>query len=164
MNKTIYKVYDSKYDTNFYFRRTGNIISHYSKYVKQYFNEEYNNEVMKIKEFLKNNLSLFSSKEKLDTFNSTSLEYKVDKKSLCSEMFKSIKIYIYNKKKVIRNVKVNFTFLWNLKKVFKNITTESSFIDKIEKILFDFLYSNELEKNKKYTLDIDENYKLELVL
>ena len=160
--KTIYKVYDVKYDTNFYFVRVSNTINHYSKYIKQYFNEDFNNEVNKVKEFLKNNLSLFSSKEKIDIFNSTSLEYKVDKKSLDFHIFDCIKLCVYNQKKIIKNLKVNFSKLWNLKKVFKNIKSESLFVEKIEKILFDFLYSKDLEKLKKYTLDINEEYKFNL--
>ena len=161
--KTIYKVYDVKYDTNFYFVRVSNTINHYSKYMKQYFNEDFNNEVNKVKEFLKNNLNLFSSKEKIDTFNSTSLEYKVDKKSLNYSVFAPIKLCIYNQKKILKRIEINFTKLWNLKKVFKNVQSESLFIEKIEKILFEFLYSKEIEKFKKYTLDINEEYKLDLV-
>lgn len=109
--KTIYKVYDVKYDTNFYFVRVSNTINHYSKYIKQYFDEDFNNEVNKVKEFLKNNLHLFSSKEEIDTFNSTSLEYKIDKKSLHHHIFAFIKLCIYNQKKVLKEVEINFTKL-----------------------------------------------------
>lgn len=161
--KTIYKVYDVKYDTNFYFVRVSNTINHYSKYIKQYFNEDFNNEVNKVKEFLKNNLNLFSSKEKIDTFNSTSLEYKVDKKSLNYSVFALMKLYIYNQKKILKRVELNFTKIWNLKKVFRNISSESLFVEKIEKKLFEFLYSEDIKKFEKYTLDIDEEYKLDLV-
>lgn len=159
----IYKVYSYKYDINFYFIRISNTINHYSKYIKQYFDEDFNNEVIKTKEFVKNNLHIFSSKKNIDDFNSTSLEYKIDKKNICYIMFNFIKLRLYNKKKVIKELELNLKRMWNLKKVFKNISSESLFIEKIEKKLFEFLYSEDIKRFEKYTLDIDEEYKLDLV-
>ena len=163
MIKTVLKVYSYQYDTYFYYIRNINFISQCSKYISQYFNNDFNNEALKIRGFLKDNLKLISSKEKLNLFNSMIPEYKIEKNSIDLDLYKKLHLIIYNDKKEIKNVKLDFSKQWNLKKIFKRLSTESAFIKKIENVLFEFLSSPENKEIKKlYTFEINDDYKISI--
>lgn len=163
-NRTFYKVYSKKYDLYFYFWKNGSNISQYSKYIHQYFNDDFNNEMMKIKNILKSNLNQLSSKERLTLLNkSLESNYFISKTTILYPTYKSFRLNIYNNKKTIKDQIIDVTQKWNLKRMFWNNKSESQFVESIEKKLFEFLCSPSTKNlNQIYTIEINDSYKMNI--